>query len=131
MARPRLIDKAMALLGPLEARIMQLVWDDQLPAPFIVRDVHAKLPELAYTTLMTTVHRLADKGLLNATQLQGVRAHQYRQELSPKQYLQEQGGREIDELIARYGDAAFVAFAARLEEISPERRERLRKLAGQ
>lgn len=130
LARPRLVDQAMALLGPLEARIMQLVWEDKLPEPFIVHDVHEKLPRLAYTTVMTTVHRLADKGLLSATRLKGVRAHQYREELSPREFLNEQGGLEIDDLIARYGDTALAAFAARLEQISPERRERLRRLGG-
>ncbi|GAC1326858.1 MAG: BlaI/MecI/CopY family transcriptional regulator [Candidatus Dormibacteria bacterium] len=107
---------------------MRLVWEDELPDPFVVRDVHQELPRLAYTTVMTTVHRLADKGLLNSCQVRGIRAHQYRRELSPKQFLVTQGSREIDDLIARYGDAALAAFAARLEEVSPERRERLRRM---
>ncbi len=32
----------------------------------MVRDVHLLAPELAYTTVMTTLRRLADKGLLTA-----------------------------------------------------------------
>ena len=131
LGRPRLIDKAASLLGPLEARIMTLVWENELPQPFTVRDLQVIVPELAYTTLMTTAHRLAEKGLLNSTHFRGVRAHQYRQELSAREFLRARGGREIDDLVARYGETALVAFAAKLQEISPERRERLRKLAGQ
>lgn len=131
LGRPSLRDKAAALLGPLEARIMMLVWDKKLPQPFTVRDLQVFAPELAYTTLMTTAHRLAEKGLLNSTHSRGVRAHQYRQELSPSEFLRARGGREIDDLVERYGQTALVAFAAKLREISPERRERLRKLAGQ
>ncbi len=63
---PADLDRALGLLGRLEARIMRAVWTGQVPEPFAVRDVHAHMPELAYTTVMTTLRRLADKGLLVA-----------------------------------------------------------------
>jgi hypothetical protein len=43
-----------------------------------VRDALAVIPELAYTTLMTTLNRLATKGLLVASQRPSERAHRYR-----------------------------------------------------
>jgi predicted transcriptional regulator len=52
----------LARLGPLEARVVEIVWSRG--APVSVRDLHADLPELAYTTVMTTLDRLYKKGLL-------------------------------------------------------------------
>ena len=49
-------------LGPLETRLLDLLWTQEHPAT--VRHLHSALPELAYTTLMTTLDRLYRKGLL-------------------------------------------------------------------
>lgn len=52
------------VLGDLEAEIMECVWDVGATS---VRDVHRCLLErrdIAYTTVMTVMSRLADKGLL-------------------------------------------------------------------
>lgn len=53
---------AAASLGPLEAQVLDRLWDEARPVT--VRDVHRNFPELAYTTLMTTLDRLFRKGLL-------------------------------------------------------------------
>ena len=53
------------ILGELEADIMEIVWDRERVA---VRDVYEHLrlqKKCAYTTIMTVMGRLADKGLLN------------------------------------------------------------------
>lgn len=52
-------------LGSLEAAVMAEVWARRLP--FTVKQVWHALAErqLAYTTIMTTVHRLYEKGLLS------------------------------------------------------------------
>jgi predicted transcriptional regulator len=49
-------------LGPLEARLLELLWAQQ--DALTVRDLHLASPELAYTTVMTTLDRLYRKGLL-------------------------------------------------------------------
>lgn len=49
-------------LGPLETRLLELLWAQEQPAT--VRDLQSALPELAYTTIMTTLDRLYRKGLL-------------------------------------------------------------------
>lgn len=52
------------ILGDLEADVMEAVWAS---GEATVHDVHARLGadrELAYTTVMTVMSRLADKGLL-------------------------------------------------------------------
>ena len=56
---------------------MRLVWSGEVPDRFIVHDVHHCFPDLAYTTLMTTLNRLASKRLLVRQGVAGRRAHAY------------------------------------------------------
>jgi predicted transcriptional regulator len=52
------------VLGPLETDIMQVVWREKFTT---VKRVHKTLQdqrEIAYTTVMTTMTRLAEKGVL-------------------------------------------------------------------
>jgi predicted transcriptional regulator len=63
-------------LGDLERAVMDHLWDTG--GPQTVRQVHDALctqRELAYTTVMTVLQRLARKGLV--TQLRDDRAHRY------------------------------------------------------
>ena len=124
------MERALGLLGRLEARIMRAVWTGQVPEPFAVRDVRAHMPELAYTTVMTTLRRLADKGLVVADATLGKRAYDYRSAGPPEAFLAAASHREAQDVIDRYGDAALAAFAARLDALTPEQRQRLEELEG-
>lgn len=124
------LGRALEVLGPLEARIMQAVWTGQVREPFTVRDVLALLPGLAYTTVLTTMRRLADKGVLVADAAVGRRAYDYRAAGSPADFLAAESNREAAAAVHRYGDAALAAFAARLDDLDPEQRARLERLRG-
>jgi predicted transcriptional regulator len=124
------LERALGLLGRLEARIMRAVWTGQVPEQFTVRDVRAHMPELAYTTVMTTLRRLADKGLLVADATVGKRAYDYRPAGTPQAFLAAASRREAQEVLDRYGDAALAAFAARLDALTPQQRKRLEELEG-
>jgi len=57
-------DGVKKALGDLEAEVMELMWERGEAS---VRDIHAALEktrEIAYTTVMTVMGRLAEKGLL-------------------------------------------------------------------
>ncbi len=57
-------DGLVKVLGPLETDIMQIIWQDERST---VKKVHRKLSQqrdIAYTTVMTTMSRLAEKGVL-------------------------------------------------------------------
>ena len=116
---------ALRLVGPLEGRIMRLVWAGRLSEPFTVRDVHTRLDDLAYTTVMTTVARLAEKGLLAVDEASHRRAYLYRLALAPADFLRRAGEEQVDDLIDRFGDVALAAFASRLNNLSPAQRRRL------
>lgn len=54
----------MAILGGLEMRIMEILWQQENPVS--VREIHEDLLKdrtLAYTTVMTVLDRLAKKGI--------------------------------------------------------------------
>ena len=50
-------------LGPLERRVLDALWTCGGSAR--VRDLQPSFPEIAYTTLMTTLDRLRRKGVLD------------------------------------------------------------------
>jgi len=49
-------------LGPLETRLLELLWVEK--CALTVRYLHMAFPDLAYTTVMTTLDRLYRKGLV-------------------------------------------------------------------
>ena len=123
------MDRAIALLGPLEGRIMRALWTGAMAQPFVVRDAQALEPHLAYTTMMTTLNRLAEKGLLAVEHTPGQRAHTYRAAGLPRDFLVLVSRRQAQRMLERYGEAALAAFAAELGELPPEQLRKLRKTA--
>jgi predicted transcriptional regulator len=118
---------ALSLLGPLEGRIMRLVWQRRDGGSFTVREIHIALGDLAYTTVMTTMVRLAAKGLLEVESGSG-RAYRYRCALTAQEFVATVGTERVDGLIERFGDVALVAFTRRLNGLGPEERRRLSRL---
>ena len=119
------LTRAAALLGPLEGRIMRAVWSGAAEKTFVVRDIQRLMPELAYTTVMTTLARLAQKGLLTAKSVPKQKAHQYEAAGNPADFLARASRQDVGEIVRRYGDAALAAFAEELDRLSGERRRRL------
>jgi len=99
------------------------------------RNVRAVLDELnarsqkerKYTTVMTTMARLDRKGLLARRRER--RTDFYSPTLSRDQYRQARAHAEVDALVEEYGDAALVQFARQMDQLDPDRREQLRRLA--
>lgn len=106
MARRR--DELDGLLGPLETEVMETVWE---LGDTTVRDVHAALLDhrnLAYTTVMTTMARLASKGLLERD-TSGL-AHRYRPAITREQYADSTVTSVVDWLIDRFPEPALSYF---------------------
>jgi len=124
------LERALKLLGPLECRLMRAVWSGSVRPPFTVRDIRKVTPKLAYTTLMTTLSRLAEKGILSQERVPGQRAFEYRAAGSAAEFLAAASREQANRMLEQFGDAALAAFAAQLDELTREQRERLRKAAG-
>ena len=101
-------------LGDLEHAIMDHLWDS--PGPQTVRQVHAALNaqrRLAYTTVMTVLHRLAAKDLV--VQICDQRAYQY----APAQAREERAAGLMADVLDQLADAgmrsrALMVLAARV-----------------
>ena len=100
-------------LGPLEQRVLDVLWKRDGDAR--VRDLQPSFPEIAYTTLMTTLDRLHRKGMLERV-LAG-RAFAYRPRLTRPEALLSCFVDEVGSLDAEALDA--------LERLVRERRRSL------
>lgn len=107
---------------------MRAIWSGQVGERFTVRDMQREMSEFAYTTIMTTVVRLATKGLLHARAIPQQKAHEYRIALTPEEFVTRASRQDVAQLVRRYGEAALVAFAARIDGLDPDQRKRLREL---
>ncbi|MGH9138145.1 MAG: BlaI/MecI/CopY family transcriptional regulator [Acidimicrobiales bacterium] len=110
------------VLGPLEADVMRVLWaaDDAMS----VRAVLASLNEgreqpLAYTTVMTVLARLADKGVLERT-LEG-RGFVYRPLMSDPAAI------AVRNVVRDFGDSAIAHFVDQARA-DPKLLRRLTKL---
>ena len=111
---PRRRHTLAEVLGPLEAEVMEVTWDE---GEVTVRDVHETLSRsrpVAYTTVMTTMGRLADKGLLRRVEDQ--RAHRFTPLLSREQYADSTVKSVVDWLVTQFRDPAVAYFLDRVEE---------------
>lgn len=116
------------LLGPLERAVMNVIWTT---GPVTVREVHAALSrdrEIAYTTVLTVMQRLAQKDVL----LRDTRAtrHVYLPRLTARQYIDESTRRDIDSLLSKYGDLAITNFVKMAASVRPDLIEKLRQIAS-
>lgn len=112
MAKRR--SQLQGLLGPLETDVMETVWS---LGDTTVRDVHEALAarrDLAYTTVMTTMARLASKGLL-ARDTSGL-AHRYRATITRDEYARSTVTSVVDWLVDRFPEPAMSYFAKVVED---------------
>ena len=129
-------DPLESLLGPLEQDVMEVAW---ALGDVTVRDVHHRLAdhrEIAYTTVMTTMTRLAAKGLLRRD-TDGL-AHRYRPAVPRDEHARSTVSNVVAWLVERYPEPAATFLAevvggdvdedalSRLREAVARRREQER-----
>ena len=110
-------DGAAPALGPLERRVMARLW--AVGPPQTVGEVLEALNEsserrLAYTTVMTILVRLHEKGLVSRDK--DGRHYRYTAVVDEESVEARLGRRELNRLIERYGAASVAGFAADLGE---------------
>ncbi|MDR7563640.1 MAG: BlaI/MecI/CopY family transcriptional regulator [Armatimonadota bacterium] len=116
-----------AVLGDLEAQIMEIIWSRPPGEGVTVREVFEELyprRRLAYTTVMNTMARLARKGLLVTERREP--AYLYRAALDREAFVDRFVGRVLERLLVNFGGVA----TQRLRELTDSRtRARLTRLA--
>lgn len=111
------------VLGDLEADIMKVVWQKN---PVTVRDVYEQLrieKSLAYTTVMTIMSRLADKGLLLKA-AQG-NAYIYTPSVSEAEFAKMVVSEVLDGLMEEFAEPAL---SHMVDKLGAEDKEKLDKL---
>ena len=129
MAAARRKHTLAEVLGPLENEIMEVVWEK---GDVTVRDVHETLQQkrsIAYTTVMTTLGRLADKGFLRRIENQP--AHHYSAIVSRDDYASSTVKSVVDWLVDHFPDPAMAYFVDRVEEEDDAVIDRLREAIEQ
>ena len=117
------------IFGPLGSAVMRVVWE---MGEATVADVAAALRrtqgrEHAYTTIMTVMSRLYERGVLLRTRV-GQR-YVYRPAADEAALIDRLSEQAVDRLLARYGTSALRQFAQRLDEVDPALRAQLLDLA--
>lgn len=96
------------VLGDLEADIMELLWKE---SPASVRDIHENLARersIAYTTVMTVMGRLSEKGLLKREQ--HGRAYLYIPTQTREQFCSDAISTVMEGLLGGFGEPVLSHF---------------------
>jgi predicted transcriptional regulator len=91
-------------LGPLELKVLDVLWERKRAST--VRSVQPSFPQLAYTTLMTTLDRLYRKGLLRRSRLG--RAFGYVPRCSRDEFFGQMVSGHVADLLASCGDSTVL-----------------------
>lgn len=108
-------------MGALEAQVMDVVWDDaEWVTPADVHAVLARQRSIAYTTVMTVLVRLWQKGRLERRE--AGRAYAYHATMTREEFAAARMG----EILASGGDRALT-LSQFLDALAPADRTRLRR----
>lgn len=119
------------VLGPLAAAIVREVTArGEASVADVVEGLRRSQPrEHAYTTIMTVMGRLHEKGVL-VRERRG-RQYIYRPAAPEAELIDRLSNEAVDRLVERFGSAALRQFAVRLADLDPETRRRLAALADE
>lgn len=113
------------VLGELEARIMEAVW--QLGTPTGKEICAALGPCSHYKTVLTVTNRLVDKGLLSREPTEG-RAFRYRAVEEREAFLSRIAGSVASGLLGDFGRPALAQLVQAAEAVDPTYLEELERL---
>ena len=115
-----------ATLGPLEAEVMRIVWQRKEST---VRDVHEGLgprgTQLAYTTVMTVMSRLATKGFLSRKRVG--RSFLYRVRVNEETFRQRTARTLARRLVQGFDHLGIASFVEEVAKVGPERLQELQE----
>lgn len=117
-------------LGSLEAQIMRVLWErPRLPVREVVELLPGQTKQRAYTTVMTVMNRLSEKGLLQREAVG--RAHVYWPVMTEGEFLDSLSRKMVRTVLAEFGDAALTHFVGEVRQGGPSGVAKLRKLIAE
>ena len=115
------------VMGNLESEIMDIIW--QKDSEVTIREIYeviAARRKLAYTTVMTIMGRLAEKGILSK-RMEG-HVSFFTPTMSREAFTESVVGNVVDSLLEDFADAAIARFVSRVGEGDRVTLARLEKL---
>ena len=106
------------MLGPLEKEIMEYLWENDRGT---VRDVFKYVNTkrtVAYTTIMTIMNRLINKGFRKKEKTG--KAFIYTSKINKYQAVKNSIRSAIDSIVSQFGQEAVVAFISELDNLTDE-----------
>lgn len=114
------------ILGDLETDIMEIIWAKGDLTVRQVYEIFKKERHSAYTTVMTVMSRLADKGLLK--KLKQGNAFIYRATTTRDEFTESTLKKLINELMEDFAAPAISQFLDSMENVDPEKMEELSRI---
>ncbi len=112
------------LLGSLELEVMEFMWRaEEASVQQVAGAINRRRP-IAYTTVMTVMGHLVDKGLLSRT-MEGKR-YRYVVARSRDEFLRETSRTRIRTLLDDFGDLVIAQFLGEIDNLDKDRLEELR-----
>lgn len=120
---------APPVLHELEQEVMDEVWRlGQTPVRDVLDALNARSDKpRAYTTIMTIMTRLHDKGLLDRTRVG--KSHVYEPTMSSDEYADARASAQVEALVDEWGEVALVHFAKEMSRLDPKRRRQVAQRA--
>jgi predicted transcriptional regulator len=118
-------------LHELESEVMEQLWSTgEASVRSVMEALNARTNrDRAYTTFMTVLARLHEKGLL--ARRREAKTDYYTPLHERDEYMTLRAQAEVEELVAQYGDVALSHFAQQMASLDPARRRALQRLARQ
>ncbi|MBI5728605.1 MAG: BlaI/MecI/CopY family transcriptional regulator [Candidatus Magasanikbacteria bacterium] len=115
------------LLGDLEREIMRVVWKHHEGMVTIQEVIDGLATRgLAYTTVMTIMNRLTEKGILVRDNRH--EPHRYAARHSEQEFFRSVAGTMFDRIQKEFGSLAIASFVEEAEKVSRKGLRKLRKL---
>ncbi len=114
------------LLGSLELETMECMWRlEEATVQQVVKSINHKRP-IAYTSVMTVMGHLVDKGLLSRS-MDGKR-YIYKVALGRDEFIKSISRKMVRALVEDFGDIAIAQFLGEVNNVDAEKLKQLKKL---
>lgn len=118
------------VLGELESEIMEIIWRQKdAVAVKDITEILSKKRQIAYTTVMTIMTRLANKGVL-IRHLSGP-SYLYKPKVTKEQFIARAVHGIFSSAVSTLGEEVLAHFVKEIQKISPKKRQELLKILGE
>lgn len=118
------------VLGELEAEIMEIIWGqkDAVSVKLITKTL-SKKRQIAYTTVMTIMARLVNKGVL--VRHFSAPSYLYKPKVSKEQFVARAVHTIFSSAVSTLGEEVLTHFIKEIKKISPKKRQELLNTLGE